>query len=252
MSSTLEAAAPPAPGGPLSLWERTLRVFARPFRAWDGLETSVQWWFPVLVLLALQGILLALTYHRVLLPTMLEQWNQAVESGQMQPAQLDKISSFFSNSPYALLLIVGQQVVVVFIIILLVALVAWFGVGFVLGTKISYRLALEVVGWAGFVRLPETLVTFAIGWSQETFKGIHLGLAALLPPEDTPSKLHVGLSVLLDAVGPFSIWYLFVAVIGCSALSGAPRKSVAWVLIALYLALTAIFAAVAAFMAPGA
>ena len=45
--------------------------------------------------------------------------------------------------------------------------------------------------------------------------------------------------------------YLVVAVIGCSALSGAPRKNVAWVLSALYLALAAVFAVVAAVYTPG-
>jgi hypothetical protein len=74
----------------------------------------------------------------------------------------------------------------------------------------------------------------------------------LLPEADPPSKLHAGMAVLLDAFGPFVIWNLFVTVIGCSVLSGAPRKNVAWVLAALYLALTVVFAVVAALFAPGA
>ena len=138
------------------------------------------------------------------------------------------------------------------IVMLLVALVGWFGIGFVLGTRFPYRLSLEVFTWAMLVRLPETILTFVIGWANETFKGIHFGLGALLPVEDVPTKFHTGLAVLLDAVGPFSLWYLFVTIVGCSALSGAPRKNVAWVLTALYLALTVVFAVVAAVFGPGA
>ncbi len=252
MSSPLPPAeaTPSAPRGP-SLGARTLRVFARPFQAWEGLETRVQWWFPLLVFVAVQALLLGLTFHRVLLPTMLEQWNQAVESGQMTAAQVEKIASFFTDNPLGLTLILCQQVVGMVLVLLLVALVVWFGVGFVLGTKFPFRLSLEVVTWSSLVRLPEVLLTFAIGWSQETLKGIHFGLAVLLPEMDPPSKLHQGLAVLLDAVGPFVIWNLFVTIVGCAALSGAPRRNVAWVLAALYLALSIVFAVVAALFAPG-
>jgi hypothetical protein len=155
-----------------------------------------------------------------------------------------------------MLIVGGQQAVAVPLVMLVVALVGWFGVGFVLGTRFSYRLSLEVFSWAMFIRLPETILTFAIGWANETFKGIHFGLGALVPMlfpgEDTPTKFHSGLAVLLDAVGPFNIWYLFVTIVGCSVLSGAPRKSVAWVMIALYLALTVVVALVAAVFGPGA
>jgi hypothetical protein len=135
---------------------------------------------------------------------------------------------------------------------LLVALVGWFGVGFVLGTKFPYRQSLEVFAWAMFVRVPETILTFVIAWTNETFQGIHFGLGALLPAEEAPTKLHAGLAVMLDSVGPFNIWYLFVTIVGCSVLSGAPRKNVAWVMVALYLALTAVFALVAGVFGPGA
>ena len=235
-----------------SVWERTARVFVNPARAWDGLETRTRWWFPLLIVVLVQVALMMATYHRVLLPTMVEQWNQSVERGQMPPAQLDKIEDFFTNNPLAMLIVGGQQAVAVPLVMLVVALVGWFGVGFVLGTKFPYRLSLEVFSWATFIRLPETILTFAIGWANESFKGIHFGLGALLPVEDTPTKLHAGLAVLLDGVGPFNIWYLIVTIVGCSVLSGAPRKNVAWVMTALYVALTVVFAVVAAVFGPGA
>jgi hypothetical protein len=246
-----EAAVPVGPPSP-SVWERSARVFVNPLRAWDGLDSRARWWFPLVISVLFQVALLLATYHRVLLPTMVEQWNLSVERGQMPPAQLDKIEDFFTNNPLAMLLIVGQQAVAVPLVVLLIALLAWFGVGFVLGTRFPYRLSLEVVSWSMLVRLPETVLTFAIGWMNETFKGIHFGLGALLPVEETPTKLHTALSVLMDAVGPFNIWYLFVAVVGCSVLSGAPRKNVAWVLTALYLALTVVIAFVAGVFGPGA
>jgi hypothetical protein len=56
--------------------------------------------------------------------------------------------------------------------------------------------------------------------------------------------------VLLDAIGPFSIWFLIVGIIGASTLSGAPRRSVSWVLGLLYGAMWVFVAALAAFFTP--
>jgi hypothetical protein len=67
---------------------------------------------------------------------------------------------------------------------------------------------------------------------------------------ETPSKLMTGLGVLLDALGPFSIWYLAVGILGTAALSGAPRKSVTWVMVGLYLAVMVFVAAIAAMFTP--
>jgi len=250
-SSEVPAAVVPAPPGP-SLLGRALRIFYRPASAWEGLETRTGWWFPMILVLVVQVVLTAAGFRRILVPMMLDQWDEAVANGTMQPEQAQKISEFFQHNPAAIGITVGQQAVALPLITLLIALVVWFGVGFVLGSRFRYRLALEVVTWSSLVQLPATFLTYAIAWSTQTFKGIHFGLAALLPDVDPPTKLHAGLTVLLDAIGPFGLWYLVVAVLGCSALSGAPRKNVAWVLSALYLALAALFAAVAAFFTPGA
>jgi hypothetical protein len=253
MSTTAEPAGPPAvppAAEPPSLLKRTLLVFVRPFAAWTGLETRAAWWFPLVLVLLVQGALLGVSFRRVMMPMMMEQWNTAVENGQMSSEQVEKIGGFFEKNPAAIAIVVGQQTLIVTVVMLLVALVVWFGAGFVLGAKFKYRWGLEVVTWASLVRLPEAALTYAVGWSQESLKGIHFGLAALLPAEETPTKLHAGLAVLLDAIGPFGLWYLVVTIAGCSALSGAPRKNVAWVMSGIYLGLAALFACVTAAFGP--
>lgn len=253
MTSLPEAPAPGAePEARLSPWQRAGRVFGRPAAAWQGLEHQVQWWMPLVLITVLQTVLSLATYRRVLVPMMLDQWDQAVANGSMQPEQASRMSDFFTHNPLAPVLVVGQQVIFLPVIVLFVALVLWFGCGFVLGTRFRYRQALEVVCWSSLVRVPETILTFVVGWFMQTFKGVHFGLAALLPEPETPNKLHSALAVLLDAIGPFSAWFVVVAVLGAAALSGAPRKNVAWVMVALYLALAVFFAAVAAMFTPGA
>ena len=53
------------------------------------------------------------------------------------------------------------------------------------------------------------------------------------------------------AQAPLAIWYVAVVVLGASTLSGAPRKSVAWVLGGLYVVILALIAAMAAMGARG-
>jgi hypothetical protein len=146
--------------------------------------------------------------------------------------------------------VVGQQAIGVPLFTLFAALLVWFGIGFVLGTKMSYRLALEVACWSGLVTLPGYVLTMSIAWMRQTLKGVHVGFALLLPDTEAPSKLQNALAVVLDGLGPLSLWYLVVAILGAAVLSGAPRKSVAWVLSGIYVAMILFSAAMAAMFAP--
>lgn len=238
-----EASPSPASSPELSPFQRAVLVFTRPGGAWTGLERKAQWFWPLLLSTVLSAGLTGLLYPRVFIPMMQDQWDEQVASGAMTTEQVDKVSGFFVDSPVAPWVFAGQQAVVLPLITLLIALIVWFGCGFVLGTRMRYRHALEVVAWAGLVNVPATLLTFGIAAARETLKGVHLGLAALLPEADSPSRFMTGLGILLDALGPFSIWWLAVMIIGASVLSGAPRRNVGWVLGALYLAI-AVFAAV--------
>ena len=251
--STAQPQEPQSPVPPrLSPLARAARIFSRPASAWDDLVDRGQWFAPLVVGLALWVGLQALAYQHVTVPMMLDAWSDAVSSGRMDQAQMDRMSSFFTDNPAAMWIVLGQQLIVWPVISLLTALVVWFGGGFVLGTKLRYRQAFDVVVWAGIVKWPALVLAFALAWQKETFKGVHLGLGALVPEPETPTKLHTGLTTFLDFIGPFEAWWLVVAVIGVAALTRAPRRNVAWVLVALYLAFGAFLAAVAAFFNPGA
>lgn len=230
----------------MSLGQRLAAVFVRPAGAWTGLRAHVQWWFPLVILVVL-GVGTALLLHqRATVPMVSAKWEEAVANGQMPAAQAERMEQWFS-SPAGMAASVGPQIVIFPIIYLLTALVIWFGVGFILGRPMSYRLALEVACWSGLVTIPAQLLTAVIAWSHETWKGAHVGFGILIPEPETPSKLLSALASVLDAMGPLAIWWLVVAVIGAATLSGAPRKSVGWVLGGLYLALTVLFAGLGAF-----
>lgn len=248
--ATGNAPAPPAPGG-LSVFARLVAVFVSPARAWDGLQTQVQWWFPVLVIALVQTVSGILLYDRAILPMIVSRWEQAVENGQMTADQMANAEQMMSQPLWRIVTVV-QQDIVWFVMVLISALAVWFGVGFVLGSRLKYRHALEVVAWASLVMIPAMILTSVLAWSRETVEGVHVGFAALLPASDAPGKLMTGLKVFLDGIGPFSIWYLVVAVLGASALSGAPRRPVAWVVTGLYLVILLLAAALSAMFAPAA
>ena len=245
---TVPVLSPPVRLSPIA---RAVRVFARPATAWDDLVERGQWLPPLLASLVLWAGLQALCFDHVTVPMMQDAWNDAVSAGRMEQAQMDKMMAFFSG-PTARWIVVAQQAIFWPLLTLLVALVVWFGGGFVLGTKLRYRQALDVVCWSGLVSWPAIVLTFALAWQRQTFKGIHLGLGALIPEGETPDKLRTGITMFLDFFAPFEAWRIAVAVIGVAALTGAPRRNVAWVLVALYLAFGAFLAAVNALFNPGA
>ena len=75
--------------------------------------------------------------------------------------------------------------------------------------------------------------------------GIPVGTASWIV-----SAVVLGLAVLLDAVGPFRIWYLVVLIIGAARLGGVSRRNAAWTLGTLYVLIALIGAVVASAFAP--
>jgi Yip1-like protein len=237
-------------GPSLSPFARLVAIFAKPASAWAGLEQHAAWWLP-LIIMTLCGVVFTVTLHdRAIMPMITERWEQMVDSGQLSAEQLDKMESGM-RGPMGLVMTAVQQVVAWPVIMLLLALLITFGVGFVLGTKLKFRLAFEIANWSSLVLLPSYLITGVLAWQRETLKGIHLGLGALIPQSDPPQRLQVALTSLLDAIGPFNLWFLVVAILGAVALSGAPRKSVTGVMVGLYVALAVFMAAMAAVFTPG-
>ena len=246
----LAPAAEPEPG--LSLWGRLVAVYARPGQAWSGLAGRGQWWFPLLLCVLVSVAGTALTYQRALVPTILAQMERQADSGQIPAEQLERVESQVSG-PLPMALNVASVAVVLPLMTLALALLPWLAAGFMLGRRFSYRDAFAVTAWAGVVTIPSQVLTSVLAWTNETMTNVHIGFGVLLPVEDPPSKLMVGLATFLDhGIGPFSLWYLAVIALGAAALSGAPRRSVMLALGGVWLVVIAIISVLAAIFAPGA
>lgn len=253
MTETLAPPAPvtaPDPEPSLSIGQRIVAVFARPSKAWGGLETRVQWWAPLLIFLVVQVAGSTLLFDRAMLPMMRDSFDEKVANGEMSTEQATRVEDTMSG-PMGRVFTTVPGVLVVVVATLLTALGVTFAVGFLLGGKLRFRLGLEVAAWSSLVNLPGLLLTYVLAWSRESFKGIHIGLGAFVPEPETPNKLLTFLATFLDAFGPFAIWSLVVMILGAAALSGKPRKSVAFTLSAVYLVLWLFFSGLGAAFAPG-
>lgn len=251
MSSPLDAPAmPESHEAPLSPLARAALIFTDPGSAWRGLTARAQFLLPLLVVMVVGVATTAALYSRAIVPMQLEQMERQVLDGQMPAESFDRAAGMI-DSPMML----GITLVIVVLGTLLFYLVAAatisFGVGFVLGGKLRYRLALEVAAWAGLVTIPGSLIFAVMAWFQETMD-VRLSPAVLLPAMGEASKLQMGLISFLQWMNPFSLWFLVVMVIGASALSGAPRRNVAWVLVGLYVAFAVVLSAVGMMFTPGA
>jgi len=242
------SASPPSPA--LSVWGRAAAVFANPGSAWSDLATRSQWWFPLTIMVLLAAASTWVLYERAILPMNTQRWEQMLDSGQMSAEQLERMEEGL-RGPAGLVMSVVSQVVLLPVVLLVLALLIWFGAGFVLGTKLRYRHALEVAAWSSLIQVPAQILIGVLAWSKQNLLGIHVGLGILVPEADPQTKLQAALAAFLDALGPFQVWSVAVAVIGAAALSGAPRRSVAWVFGGLYLGLSILMAAMAALFAPG-
>jgi Yip1 domain len=252
MDSPVAATESPQVSEPsLNPFQRLAAIYARPARAWTGLADHVQWWFPLLIIAIVSAVVAALLHDRALVPMLTATWRDAVANGQMPAEQAAKMEAFF-RSPAGLGISVVQQFIVLPIIIVLTALMIWFGVGFVLGRPLTFRLALEVACWSGLIYIPTQIAVAAVAWSRETMKGVHVGFGLLLPDSESPSRLTIWLGGVLDALGPLSIWYVAVMILGAAALSGTPSRRVAWVLGGLYLVFVVLLSALGAMVQPGA
>ena len=100
--------------------------------------------------------------------------------------------------------------------------------------------------------VPPVILWDALAWIRQSMHGVHVGFGVLLPDAGPEDKLLRALGVFLDWIGPFGIWHVAVAVLGAAYLSGAPRKSVAWALGALYVVSGLIAAGLAALIPGGA
>jgi hypothetical protein len=249
----LEAVPPPAPADAepsLSVFQRAIAIFTRPGSAWSGLRARPQWWFPLIIVTLVNVAFSATLWERAILPMQLDAMEESVAAGRMDAAALDRAETMM-RSPAGLAFAALPWLILSPVFSLIAGLVLMFGVGFMLGGKLPFRLAFEVATWSGLIQIPGVLLTGIVAWAKETMQGVHISLAALLPEPDKSDKVMGSVVGILDGLGPFALWWIAVVIIGAATLSGIPRKRVAWAVGGIYLGLLVFFVVLGAMFRRG-
>ena len=236
----------------LSVLQRAGRVFARPAEAWEGFDSATHPWFPLLLVAAVEVAVMAVTFERALLPDLLARWYDMVASGRMEPSQVAMLQEGMSSNPLWRWSTIGAPLYGLPLVTLFVAAVLWAVVGFLLGGRLRFGRAWALTAWAGLVMIPASVLRAAIAVYVESYRAVHLGLGVLVPEPETPSRLLAALTAFLEALSPFSAWWLVVLILGAARISGLPRGRVAVALTVTYLILALGGALFAALFAPGA
>lgn len=240
------------PASSLSVFARAARIFVRPADAWEGFEGPTRPWFPLLVIIVFEIAMMLLVFERALLPDIFARWDDMVAAGRMEPSQVAMLQNGMLTDPLWRWSTIASPVYGVPLVTLLVAAMLWLVVGFLLGGRLRFGRAWALSCWAGLIMLPASGVRTAVAWVLESYKAVHLGLGVLVPEPETPSKLLTGLTAFLEALSPFTAWWLVVIILGAARLSGLPRGRVATAVVVTFLILAACGALLAAAFAPGA
>ena len=220
--------------------------------AFEGFESGSGVWFPLITTILLEVGITAATFERALLPDIFARWDEMVASGRMEPAQVEQLRAGMTANLTMRVGTIGSSALGVPLLTLLMALLLWFVAGFLLGGRFGFSRAWAVAAWSWLVLWPGSILRGVLAWAAESFQSVHLGLGVLVPTPEEPSKLFRFLTVLLDALSPFSAWWLVVIVFGVAAVSGLSRRKVGLALTLTYLFLAACGAALAALLGPGA
>ena len=243
-------AASPSPSP--SVFTRLLRIFTRPADAWEGIESGSRSWVPLLLIVAVEVAAMAATFERALLPDIFARWDDMVSAGRMEPAQVAMLQEGMTSNPAWRWSTIAAPVYGIPLVTLFTAVLLWAVIGFLLGGRLRFRHAWALAAWTGLVMIPFSLLRAGLAYAAESYQAVHLGLGVLVPDPETPSKGWTGVTAFLEALSPFTAWWLVVLVLGASRLSGLSRRKVAIALVATYLILAAGGALFAALFSPGA
>lgn len=245
----MEGSGTSAPAAPaMTSWQRVFAIFTGPRAAIAGLTERPTFLLPMVVFLIVVLGQTLLIYQPAIVPMQIEQMEKKVDAGQMSPEALDHMEEMM-RTPVAEAWGVGIAVIVVALINLLIAGLVLVAMNFVLGAHMTFRQAWSLTWWTSLISIVSVVLSTVMTMATGKFP-VHLGLGVLAPPEQATSRLGIFAGSLLDAVSPFTLWWLAVLVIGASVMSGKAVRAVGWTFAAFYLVFMLIGAGLGAMVTP--
>ena len=241
MDSTLPVDAMPAPAAePSDVAVRARRGHLHATRGGvGGLREHAQWWFPVLIVLVVAASTAGILHNRAIVPMVEDQWQDAVSNGQMPPEQEGQARGLLRQPRRARHLDRAD------------------GASFVAPDSVRRRrrgVVRSGLRAGQEVRLPIVARGRVVGRARHHSRAGAddrdrvvqarpcagcMPVSASCSPTRTPRPgcTRFWASCWMRS-GRLSIWYVAILIIGAATLSGAPKRSTAWVIGGLYLALS--------------
>jgi hypothetical protein len=235
----------PTPGeaGP-SLLQRVYGVFFSPKAAFAPRVPKIAWILPLVIIAAFQS-----AEGYLLRPMNLERMEQKLLQTDMPPEARDRalegLEGQREQGPESMAIGFAGAAIWIFLAgFLLPSLLYWVGANFICGGSGAYWSIVSVVGLSHLVFVVRSILTVPLKLAKNSLD-VFTSLA-LLPVAEAGSKLSNALNVF----DVFDLWYIFVASVGLSMVSGIRRGQALGVVILLW-AVWALIRVVLAFVATG-
>jgi hypothetical protein len=224
-----------------SLGTRIMNVFSAPAELFNEVATTpVQkssWVVPfilslVLVLVFTYALFTNDTLRNQIYDIQLEGMQQAVESGRMTQAQLERADEQIRQSGAGLFLLIGggSRVVVLAMMFFGMALALWLAAKLGLKSTAGYAKLLEVTGLVSWIGILGALVTLLLMYALDSLFASPSAALAILESYERQNKLHA----VLSHVNIFSIWETSAVGIALAKISGKPTSNGLGVAFALW------------------
>lgn len=251
----LPASPTPAPAPPLSEGARIVDTFIAPSKTFTDLGTHAKWWSWVVPFVLLSAVSILFAYAVGAKVTFARATDNVL---QTRPKQYDRIQAMNPEERDRTMQAAEKQTMIgayfapaTFIILWLivsVALLATFT--FVANAKVSFKLVLAIVAYAGLpgvLRYLLATITLFAGMSPDTFNiqnPVATNLGVLFNAVDNPVLYAAGSFIDL-----FAIWTLVLTAIGFTCVSKAKMGTALAIVFGWYLAFMGLVVGIVAMFA---
>lgn len=195
---------------------RIALTFAAPSQIFAAIDRAPgSWWQPLLLIAILNGVLVHLTYDRVIVPSQIA----AMEERGVEAEELAQAKTFILSGA-ARGLALGGAVLGTPIAALVSALVIHLVAGFLLGGSAGFTRTWAVVCQSLLISLPEDAAKVPIMIADQSTQ-VSFGPALLLSPGE-PSRFLFNLISQIDA---FTIWKVVLVGLGLATVHRISRGS---------------------------
>ena len=211
--------------GPL---ERIVKIFSSPREVFVYLKEKPDWLLPAIILAIVMVLSVALLFEPVLKQEQMKRFEESSQAGQMTPEQMEEARKRFEGGLGLIMSLVGAFVVNVVVFLLLVSGVLY-GIFSLMGGDGKFKQVFSVVSYSSLVGVAATIIRVALMLARGSAE-VYTSAALAVPGLATESTLFR----LLNSFDIFTIWHVWLVIIGLAIVCGFTTKKAATGVLSLW------------------